>query len=130
MALSVTPVSKDLFELRFEITLLEKWKRWQSTRYYLVWLVAIYFIHLCSGRSWSPIDGSLWVDTGRQQMNPLKIVPSAQWWWLSLSAGVHDASPFLDLPLSWGGAEQDRAWAKGRTWQQSSCEGFKTRSEA
>lgn len=63
-------------------------------------------------------------------MNPLKIVPSAQWWWLSLSAGVHDASPFLDLPLSWGGAEQDRAWAKGRTWQQSSCEGFKTRSEA
>lgn len=49
-------------------------------------------------------------------MNPLKIVPSAQWWWLSLSAGVHDASPFLDLPLSWGGAEQDRARAKGRTW--------------
>lgn len=63
-------------------------------------------------------------------MNPLKIA-------LLLSGGCclfllvsTDAGPFLDLPLSWGEAEQDRAQARCRTWQQSSCEGFKTRSEA
>lgn len=47
-------------------------------------------------------------------MKSLKFVPSAQWWWSSLSAGVCGGRPFPWLTFELGGAEQDRAQRKGR----------------
>lgn len=43
-------------------------------------------------------------------MNPMKFVPPAQSWFLLLVSV--EAGPFLDLPLSNEGAEQERAKEK------------------
>lgn len=59
-------------------------------------------------------------------MNALKFVPSAEWWTLSLSAGVYGGWPFpgLTFELRWSRAGQSMRKRQAWTWHQMSFEGF------